>query len=55
MIKVRKDIHLKLGKQWKITVFYMFSIKKWFAFLILKLCIEMTLENFAGKTCYDYF
>jgi hypothetical protein len=33
----------------------MFSIKWEFTFLILKLCMETTLENFARKTCYDYF
>jgi hypothetical protein len=48
------DTHLELGKQQKVTVFYIFYVKRRFAFLILKIYTETTLENFACKTCYNY-
>jgi hypothetical protein len=32
-----------------------FAKKEGFAFLILKICIETTLENFVHKTCCNYF
>jgi hypothetical protein len=51
-----REQHLKLRTQWKITIFYMFCIKRRVCiFLTLKLCMETTLENFARKTCNGYF
>jgi hypothetical protein len=47
--------HLEFGKQWKVTVFYIFYIKQGFAFFILKIYTETILKNIARKTCYDNF
>jgi hypothetical protein len=34
---------------------HVFCKKKGSHFLRLKFCMETILENFTGKTCYDYF
>jgi hypothetical protein len=48
-------LYLELGRQWKVIVFHMYFLIEGFAFLRLKVCMEMTLENFTRKMCYDYF
>jgi hypothetical protein len=50
--------HLEFGRQWKVTVFYRFCVKRRVCIFSTKNLygkLEMILENFARKTCYDYF
>jgi hypothetical protein len=47
--------HLELGRQWKITIFYTFCIKRRVRIFNTKICMETILENLTHKICYDYF
>jgi hypothetical protein len=52
---VAQQHHLELGRQWNKIVFHMYFVNRRVPFLRLKICMEMILENFTLKTCYDYF
>jgi hypothetical protein len=40
-------VHLELGRQWKVTFFNTFSIKRKVHIFNTKICMEATFENFA--------
>ena len=50
-----QELHLKLGRQWKVTIFYTFCVKRRIHILKTKIFYETMLIYFARKTCYDYF
>jgi hypothetical protein len=49
------EIHLELGKQRKVTVFYIFYIKRRIRIFNTKNLYGNNTNNFVRKTCYDYF
>jgi hypothetical protein len=48
-------LHLELGRQWKVIVFHMYFVNRRVCIFNTKICMEMALENFTRKMCYDYF